>query len=247
MSEIDAARIGVLGAVSRGMGFSYAARADGITVDQARQIAEAAGWPDLTAVRAAWEELRVAAHHPHLPPGAVPLERVTQAEAEYRGQVVQAGPTPEHLEPLADYVARVGSQPAPVISPLVSASPDEIPQPDAVTSATPPSPMPAEYYGRDPSEPSPEDEAELDEEREFLIRHGIDDDPAEAEPLVWDRTELIEEEPLPPTTDSPASAAVKRSATRWRTLPCEVCAAGVTREYVEATGRQRHGHHSDDI
>jgi hypothetical protein len=35
-------------------------------------------------------------------------ETISQAEQEYRGEVVQSGPTPEHREPLEDYVARFG-------------------------------------------------------------------------------------------------------------------------------------------
>lgn len=51
-------RIAVLAAVSRGMSFAYTARTTSCTIAQVREIAEAAGWPDITAVSAEWKRLR---------------------------------------------------------------------------------------------------------------------------------------------------------------------------------------------
>lgn len=54
----DEIRVGVLGAIARGMSFSYAARADGITIAQAEEIARDAGWPDATRLYVTWRDLR---------------------------------------------------------------------------------------------------------------------------------------------------------------------------------------------
>lgn len=69
MTEItDEIRAGVLGALARGMSLDYAARADGIRVSEAQDIASAAGWPDRIAVQTEWRRLR------GVPAGGAPVE-----------------------------------------------------------------------------------------------------------------------------------------------------------------------------
>lgn len=59
MTEItDEIRVGVLGALARGMSLDYAARAAGIRVNEVEEIARAAGWPDRIAVNAEWRRRR---------------------------------------------------------------------------------------------------------------------------------------------------------------------------------------------
>lgn len=237
-TDDDVVRLAVLGALVRGMSFAYTARTAAVTIDKVREIADAAGWPDIDAVRAMHTELRNAPEArqprrvappprpapPARTPAAVPDEviglpapepeqpsaaevakdvvdyfaevdevvdaitdeeieqklttllagvhanpygiGVDQAEAEYRGEVVQTGPTPEHREPLADYVARSAA-------------------------------------------------AEL----------------------------LIEESALSPATDSPAPAPARPGKKTSATVPCEGCGRGVLKTYVMANGGiQRHGH-----
>jgi hypothetical protein len=169
--------------------------------------------PDVEADRATWGDLKAAARQRHLPAGAVPLERVqSTAEREYRGTVVQTGPTPEHLEPLADYVARATSE--------ATGGPETCehgyPEGDC------------DQFGCDP-----------------LCAHGCADGDCPDTGCPFTHQSPATAGPLPPATDSPARASVKRSATRPGTLPCEVCGSGVTLAYIERTGRQRHGHHPE--
>jgi hypothetical protein len=124
-TEVDVTRLTVLGILSRGMSFAYAARTATVTIGQVREIAEAAGHPDIDAVKGEYQALRAGNAKPApkrvAPPPRTAAERpkavpdvvigakaptVSRAEQEYRGAVVQAGPTPEHREPLEDYVAR---------------------------------------------------------------------------------------------------------------------------------------------
>lgn len=59
MSERDdVARLVVLAAIGKGKGFAKAAVLAQVSPEQARELAVAAGWPNLTDVRATWRRLR---------------------------------------------------------------------------------------------------------------------------------------------------------------------------------------------
>jgi len=142
---------------------------------------------------------------------------LTEAEREYFGQVAPSGPTPEHREPLESYVARY--------------VPDH---PQSATCGT--------VGGR--CGPTEEEAAAIEEEDAHNQLGALEFYASGMKGAVDD--EHAHRAALPPATDSPAPASVKRSTTRPGTLPCEVCAAGVALAYIARTGRQRHGHHPDD-
>lgn len=278
MTEIsDDVRAGVLGAVARGMSFDYAARADGIRVAEAEQIAKDAGWPNATKVYAEYRRLkdipatgqpvagltgrpgvdttrasepdvvrrprqpvrprpdlsvaRVQAHGLRIEQRAEVRRDgdqlvVTQAEQEYRGEVVQAGPTPEHREPLEAYVARV-------VAPIEADLTAELGMPGVRVEFDS---TPLEFGGiplvADPEVPS----------GTILVKDGAEVVAAinveQLREQLFDVKQLELARALPPATDSPAP--------KPRQLPCEVCGVGVLTSYVEANGgRQRHGHHPD--
>ena len=242
MTEItDAIRAGVLGAISRGMSLDYAARADGIRVAEAEEIARAAGWPD--------RPLDVLAEHRRLtgtPAAGKPLP-VLVAMCGSCGVPLKdcAGhypvPPAELVEEYREFAGAVGE--------MLDRAEQEYFGQVPPTGPTPGHLEPLESYVARVAAPI---EASLTAElgvpgvRVKFDTRPLLEEPTEAEPLVWDRTELIEEDPLPPATDSPAPAPVKRSATRPGTLPCEVCGGGVTLAYIEANGgRRRHGHHPE--
>jgi len=207
--------------------------------------------PDLCVARVRAQGLRIEQHAEiRLAAG----ELVTRAEQEYRGAVVQTGPTPEHLEPLESYVARVASDPAP--------------KPDTPRAGHVPDDLGCEMCGTcygcdgcaDPDHPldlargdcegcgtcgpciaacrALREPAEDGRPDNWPIGEAWPETPDPSGPLV-DAEPLADlPEPIPPGTPAPPGP-------KPRQLPCEVCGVGVLTSYVEQTGRQRHGHHPE--
>lgn len=275
MTEIsDDVRAGVLGAVARGMSFDYAARADGIRVAEAEQIAKDAGWPNATMVYAEYRRLKdipsaglpVAGltgrpsvdttrasepdvvrrprqpvrPRPDLSVARVPAphsnpyglsggpETVSQAEQEYRGEVVQGGPIPEHREPLEDYVARV-------VAPIEAALTAELQLPPGHRVEFDTTPL-LEF---DPGKPETYSCAQPGGDcgctgTGMLSCPGRSTYDPELHGLSDEQYRQVQAQAPPPVAPKP------------RQLPCEYCGVGVLTSYVEANGgRQRHGHHPD--
>lgn len=147
------------------------------------------------------------------------------AEREYRGEVVQTGPLPEHLEPLAAYVARVGSHQVPTKDP----DPAEAEAPIG----------PAVQVVRE--EFAPDGTRRILETKVLGMSVAVS-------PLVQPDAVVVAVGPeVRPETDPVESSApkpVKRSASRPGTVPCEGCGVGVLASWVEANGDgvQRHKH-----
>lgn len=298
MTELsDDVRVGILGSLLRGMSLDYAARADGLTVDQAEEIARAAGWPaDMTAVYAERQRLlgrpttvpvtgplvgcsTVGARcNPVTCDGRHPFTCCSSCEpGDHCGCCAQFDPSPfwDTPEEADAELARALELKTPntwcrelgitVLDPDGWRGYDYRPWGDPITREeferraavstcnhrVRPDPA-ADYVARavEPIETALNAELDLPPgvRVEFdttpLLTEREQDERAYSD-AVRATSETVQEqplEPLPPATDSPAQPSVKRSTTRPGTLPCEGCGRGVTREYVERTGVQRHGH-----